>query len=323
MGVYHLMGLGRSPGVVTGPLSYLDFRYNRWHQSDQEFFELSGEASHRDAGQKVGDVQAIVFFSTEEILTGKLSCFDYIENEPGQSRGKCIKGGEDDVKTVLKRVLKKIWPKISGNRQKGTLFWCTVDRRNVMEVYEKIIRVVAALAGVGGQGKEMWANLTGGNNVTNLALQLAATLSGNISRLYYVQAQDDNAEKCLYYTTDKDYWIDIPVMPLAFHPVNEWVLSSLDERSELSLKKLYSRLKRERYDLAKDIRDDKDFENRYLTPLWKQGLISGDRSCYVVGPRWRMVKPYADLLDQVRKCKLSLEQLSKSENWIENDEIDF
>ena len=30
MGVYHLMGFGRSPGTVTGPVTYLAHRYQRW-----------------------------------------------------------------------------------------------------------------------------------------------------------------------------------------------------------------------------------------------------------------------------------------------------
>jgi hypothetical protein len=53
-----------------------------------------------------------------------------------------------------------------------------------------VVRVVSALAGVGGQGKEMWVNLTGGNNMINFALELAATLSGDVARLYYVQAEN-------------------------------------------------------------------------------------------------------------------------------------
>lgn len=31
MGTYHLMGLGRSPGAVIGPLTYLAHRYQRWN----------------------------------------------------------------------------------------------------------------------------------------------------------------------------------------------------------------------------------------------------------------------------------------------------
>jgi hypothetical protein len=94
MGVYHLMGLGRSPGTVIGPLTYLAHRYQRWNSEDQAFFAGSGEAALRQAGQKSGDVQALVLFTTREILQGNLPSFDYIENPPAASRrDHCRKAG--------------------------------------------------------------------------------------------------------------------------------------------------------------------------------------------------------------------------------------
>ncbi len=41
MGVYHLMGLGRSLGTVIGPLTYLAHRYQRWNADDRCFFARS------------------------------------------------------------------------------------------------------------------------------------------------------------------------------------------------------------------------------------------------------------------------------------------
>ncbi len=49
MGVYHLMGLGRSPGTVIGPLTYLAHRYQRWNADDQRFFARPGEVRQRRA----------------------------------------------------------------------------------------------------------------------------------------------------------------------------------------------------------------------------------------------------------------------------------
>ena len=56
MGTHHLMGLGRSPGTVIGPLTCLAHRYQRWNADDQRFFARSGEVRQRRAGEKVGDV---------------------------------------------------------------------------------------------------------------------------------------------------------------------------------------------------------------------------------------------------------------------------
>jgi hypothetical protein len=44
MGIYHLMGLGLSPGAI----SYLGNRYARWNDPDREFFGRSGEAVQRN-----------------------------------------------------------------------------------------------------------------------------------------------------------------------------------------------------------------------------------------------------------------------------------
>lgn len=50
MGVYHLMGLGRSPGTVIGALTYLAQRYQRWNAED---------------------VRALVVFTAREVLCGR------------------------------------------------------------------------------------------------------------------------------------------------------------------------------------------------------------------------------------------------------------
>ena len=71
MGVYHLMGLGLSPGVVIGPITYLSHRYQRWGIDDRKFFAHSGEVRQREKGEKVGDIQALVLFTTKEVLNGE------------------------------------------------------------------------------------------------------------------------------------------------------------------------------------------------------------------------------------------------------------
>lgn len=45
MGVYHLMGLGLSPGVVTGPISYLAKLYNNWEVEGKEFLPVQVKKS--------------------------------------------------------------------------------------------------------------------------------------------------------------------------------------------------------------------------------------------------------------------------------------
>ncbi|GAB4532391.1 MAG: hypothetical protein Kow0063_12910 [Anaerolineae bacterium] len=51
----------------------------------------------------------------------------------------------------------------------------------------------------------MWVNLTGGNNVINTALELVAMLSGEVVRLYCVQAENQDAGKCVRFTAENGY----------------------------------------------------------------------------------------------------------------------
>jgi len=318
MGVYHLMGLGTSPGVVTGPLSYLAHRYQRWNAEDERFFSRSGEAQSRQKGKKVGDIQALVLFSTAEVLQGRLLTVSATRNKPGKTQGGVIECGA--MKTILGDLLDEILPAITL-RSEVSIFWCTVNRQDIRNVYERAIRVIAALSGVGGQGKEMWINLTGGNNVINFALELAATLSGQIARLYYVQAHNQDAERCVFFPTEENYWIELPAMPLSVSPVMRAILDILSLSPDLSDSELYSRLlQHEQYwNIVQGIAPA-NFSKAYLEPMWKQGLIQGDKK-YIVGAQWELIQPYEALWQEVKEQHLTIEQLAKQADWIEHQEL--
>jgi hypothetical protein len=320
MGVYHLMGLGRSAGAVTGPLSYLAHRYQRWDNADQCFFARSGEQAQRERGEKVGDMQAVVLFTTQEVLTGALSSFDYVENSPGRITEKPVRPG-GPMKEVLRDLLKKEWPGVSGDRSAGTAFWCEVDRRDIRTTYGRIVQVVAALAGVGGQGKEMWINLTGGNNVINFALELAATLSGDVARLYYVQAENPAAEKCVRFTAENGYWVELPMMPLALGRLSQVILDLL-QKEEMDTRLLYGILHSQYWDLGHGLDSPQTLREDYLRPLWKQGLIAEARKqVYTIGPQWKLIQPYQQTLRQTRDACLTIEELAHQMPWIEQEKI--
>jgi hypothetical protein len=324
MGVYHLMGLGRSPGATTGPLSYLATRYQRWNPDDQQFFSRSGEAGQRVVEQKTGDVQAIVLFTTREVMSAvnesgrPFLSFKYIENPPGR-----IASGperpEEPMRNALERLLKKVWPGVSGGRSAGTVFWCEVDRRDIRSTFERVAKVVVALS-----RKEQWANLTGGNNVVNFALELAATLSGDVARLYYVQAENPIAEKCVYHTAENGYWVDLPVMPLALSRLSLAILDLLRSDS-MVLSDLHSHLiSHSAYSGLVWKVSPESLLDVYLSPMWKQGLIAGSSEKtgpYVIGPQWELVRPYQEILDTARQDHLTIEQLAEQESWLERQEI--
>ena len=325
MGVYHLMGLGLSPGAVTTPLSYLANRYKRWNVEDQEFFSRSGEVSQREKGEKVGDTQSLVLFTTSEVIQGTdghkpFLSFSYIDNQPSTAQG--VKKDGDVMKSLLPALLKNCCREIFGKRKSVTLFWCQIDRRDIQSTYERIIWIITVLSSVGGQGKEMWINLTGGNNVTNFALQLAAALSGAVARLYYIQAQNQNAEKCIRFTTEEGYWIELPVMPLDLSGLNLAVLDLIQQFHLIGEQHLYSHLCGQYWNL---IQSQETFREIALKPMWKQGLIVGDANGYSIGSQWKLIQPYRELMQQIRtevqQKEISLEKLAQQTNWIKQQEI--
>ncbi len=196
-----------------------------------------------------------------------------------------------------------------------------MDRRDIRTTYERVIQVVAALAGVGGQGKEVWANLTGGNNVINAALELAAMLSGDVARLYYVQAENQAAEKCVRHTAEDGYWVDLPVMPLALGRLSQTIIELIGKSGSIALDDLYSTLHSEYWDLSRGLTSAQVLRDEYLAPLWKQGLIAEANGGYVVGPQWELVRPYQESLEKARQAELSLEVLARQEPWLEKEEL--
>lgn len=321
MGVYHLMGLGLSAGAVVGPLSYLAHRYDRWNPADQRFYRRSGERSQRRADLRVGDVQALILFTTKEVLNGDILAHSYVLNPPGRvTKGPEQKPGP--MKPILRELLMQVWPVLSGGRTSASLFWCSINRRDLSDAYNRIVRVISALANVGKQGHEMWANLTGGNNVTNLALELAAAFSGEVARVYYVQAQDQDAERCVRHTSEDGYWVEIPIMPLSLSRVTLAVLDLLSA-APADTSTIYGKLCNFHWGLIEGIETKEALYAEYLRPMWKQGLIVEDNDKYAVGPRWELVAPYWNALEEARSAPVTIEQLSQSESWITHETIEL
>lgn len=226
------------------------------------------------------------------------------------------------MKEVLRRLLAQEWSGVAGKRKCGDVFWCQVDRRNIQSTYERIIRVVAALTGTGEQGHEIWINLTGGNNVINFALELAATLSADVARLYYVQAENQTAESCIRFTAEDGYWVDLPVMPLALGRLSRTILELL-ETEPMDVTNLYSYLQNQYWDLSRGLDSEQALRENYLKPLWKQGLIAETKAGYGIGPQWQLIRPYEEMLQQARQAKFTLEKLCQQVNWLEREEVLF
>lgn len=323
MGVYHLMGLGLSAGTVTGPLSYLARRYARDSEVDRAFFGGSGERVHRQEGRRVGDVQALVLFSTCEVIEGAMAG-RYLDNRYGSAGEGALRSAP--VADVLRRTLPEVLRPVAPGRAEVLVYWCEVDRGGFDGTFLRMVRVVAALRGAGKQGKEMWANLTGGTNVMNTALLLAATLSGDVARTYYVQAPT-GTEACLRCPREDGYWVELPLVPLAVAPLAEPVLDLLTLRGPLSASEIHGTLAGLHAHLLAGI-DAAGFARTHLTPLWKAelvadvspGMLPDAQKVYDAGPKWEAVLPYVHTLREARASGHGLDDLAR-EGWLRAERL--
>jgi len=288
MGVYHLMGLGVSVGAVTSPLSYLADRFARDDASDQAFFGGSGERS-QGPEHKRGDVQGLVFFTTQEIINRKVAAQEYVLNERGSIRGQTRASTHNVRHELCDRLLPPILldltsvsrdPEQVEVRRSIELYWCQIDLNDPVLTFERVARVIDALKGVGSLGKEIWINLTSGSNIINTALNLAVSLRTESARMYYVLSPKII---CAHHTvpkqvigTDKDqFWVELPIIYADFNPGHDAVIEELATvpGGALSLGDLRSRISATLAGQGRTIIDDAAFLREYIKPLLAQQLI--------------------------------------------------
>jgi hypothetical protein len=181
MGVYHFMGLGTSPGVVTCAVDYIEKALDIFEgqrtgdkQAVLNLFRGTGGITHAEA--RKGKIEAIVLFTSKEVI-----------NRTKPEGALYMK--TDEVRDDLLRQLKKVWTTpISEGRK---VFWCEVDVDDFRDCLEKTVKVAYRFKRPTAPGKEIWCNLTGGTNAVNLALLSMAQLTASSTKLYMIAQRKD------------------------------------------------------------------------------------------------------------------------------------
>ncbi len=320
MGVFHFMGLGRSPGAVTVALSYLAARYKRWNADDQHFFATSGEIGQ---SAKPGDVQALVLFTTPEVRQGeeKALAYPYMDNKAGFSTGK--ETPARPMRDVLYDVLGKDLPALSGGRARVALYWCDYDRNRPTQTFERVARTFLAAKPPGKLGKEVWVNLTGGTNVLNSAFELASALTGVPARIYYVLVPSEELK--LIRHTANTQWVELPIVNAALSQQHLMILLELPKPPGLLISELYSRLKG--YGQAfEHVASPEQLNLQYLVQLRSQRLVEfSEREGRVsIGPRWEVLERYYEAIPEPvgtsQADPVTLDELAEREGWFHRDD---
>ena len=270
MGVYHFMGLGQAVGAVTCAVDYIEKALDTLNnqqatEETKRLFAGSGGINHPE--QNIGKIEAIVLFTSHEVIDGKLTAFKYKD---------CLQPGS--VRNEVMKQLGQVWrrrPKIGAK-----IFWCEVDINDYQDCFNKAIKVAYRFSPPGKQGKEIWCNMTGGTNSIQLALLSMARLTG-VSTTHYIISQKPGYREEVrvphVVTTiapGKDNYFNIlPFIKLSLDTLEFYnILTELTEPSlekqSISNEDLLSRLKNKNHFIDCSL---ENFTDRYLLKLYGLG----------------------------------------------------
>jgi hypothetical protein len=303
MGVFHLAGLGKSPGAVTVPLSYIYYflfeAYRNNNEKAKNFFSGSGELSNDE--QWPGKPEALTLFSSEEVLKGEETCKPKCElfNISATKIVECINEYIEELCEDFE---------IDNELRIKYIYGVKVNISDFDDCFKKIYITIKALA-----GKEVWVNLVGGANQINIALMLASSITLVPRRLYYVFEWDKENNKISEYlhpieqfkNFDNLYnnWLDIPLLFLDIDKLKN-LYTTLTERESINISEL-----------------EQFLENSGLTPA--KAYIPKLRGGLVIINGDRVTK--GNLFDKIMQLIPQQNDLpqnfSQWKNWAENNQI--
>ncbi|KPL85490.1 hypothetical protein [Herpetosiphon geysericola] len=269
MGVYHFMGVGRSVGAVTCAVDYIEKALQMSTkpnppESIQRLLKNSGGINHSE--KNAGSIEALVLFSSPEVVERKLAAFDYIGN-----------ASPCDVRTEIEQALVKIW-KSFDPKEKRKVYWCKLNINNFQECLQRVIRVTYHFSAPNRQGKEIWCNLTGGANVINLALMSMAQLTNKSSKQYIITQGKEyekfiNVPNAIAMNPNIDSYFNVfPFIQTSIDQINVYKILELLKENPLTTNDLYSRYKN-----FNDNLDLRSFTQVHMTKIYGQGYTNRDR----------------------------------------------
>ncbi len=181
MGVYHVSGLGLSPGALTVPMTsvyLLNAAMKIGHKAARQFFALSG----RLESEEKPTPQAIIVFTSKEAIKGeeklryKSEWFPKISAPSGK-----VESVTRPIARYLKELIDYLNQTFNAEIDKPDIYFVEVDYRSFEDAYYK-----SGVTFNGLRDKEVWVNMVGGTNQINVALFLAGTYTAVPTRYYYL-----------------------------------------------------------------------------------------------------------------------------------------
>jgi hypothetical protein len=302
MGVWHISGLGMSPGAFTVPTTAIYLLLKAAKEgvpAGREFFETSGERT-QEAGTLRGFPEGFVIFTSKEILEKKVARHSGIKDRWFGNNGK-----EISVPRVTYKFIRDLHGEFFSDYEIPEIYYLAVDHRDFKKALPLIYNTVNALGTKG--GKELWANMVGGTNQINASILTAGSLSGAISRYYYYFEQDNDLlhpdlEKprgiSLKGQIDQilSKWFQLPIFDLGWGDISTKIDQLMEQYNNMvPLSILKEELKMT------------GMENQYLAKLTGSRLIVIENN---------LVKPGADLNQLKSLLSIDSESPDNSSKWV-------
>lgn len=309
MGVWHLSGLGKRPGAVTVPLTYIYILLKAASLEDEDakkFFDTSGEYFQELKGAPEG----LILFTSKEVIEGTVG---------GEIRDEWFGTSSESIPKSIAKYLTKLleWLRDTrftpfyGNEWIKEIYLVKVQHDNFDDCYFKIGVTVKAL-----REKEIWANMIGGANQINSALLVAGSLFAAVQRYYYIfqsrtellhpeidKPDSRNLKSIAYSLSDK--WRELPVFHLDTGAIINRLNKLFEERGE-----------RVNINEVKRILRELNYPEMYLSKL-RGKLISIQGGDQVV--RGPMLEKLAEMVNRIEKEEVK--NLSVWKDWARRNGI--
>jgi len=248
MGVWHLSGLGTRPGALTMPLTYVYLLLKAASKGDvraRRFFESSGEKKQ----ERKGAPQALVIFTSEEVITGKLQ--DDIQDKWFNTKRQS--SAPKTIARYLSNLLNKLKDEDFSGFYDGWLdyiYFLKVDHEDFEDCFYKVSITLNAL-----RDKEIWINMVGGSNLINAALLTAGSFSAVAVRYYYAfqsnisllhpEIERPNFKNPINVVDNilDERWHELPIYHLDIGKIVEKLNQLFKYREEVNLKEVEKELK--------------------------------------------------------------------------------
>lgn len=205
MGVYHISGLGLSPGALTMPLTVIYLLQIAQLNGDEkaaQFFSSSGELKPRSGSKEElhGVPEYLIVLTSEEVIKGakklryRSNWFGIPKTVRAEPADRFLRKFFDKLREYFRTEFGEeavsILEKLKG------IYLLKVQHNDFEDCFLKAGVTLKALGSMTLRGTmhEIWANMVAGTNQINSAILMAGAYTAAVSRYYYLPQSFENSD---------------------------------------------------------------------------------------------------------------------------------